>query len=168
MKNSPNLDRLKSRSNDVASGFCYIGSYNDNFHIIIKCPIHVYVVIKKAFAASSVKVSFLTGALPLTHLVLPGFIGRFIYRDSSNKVRKYHAAFVYPLEMGYEPSQEEFKAISSVLSVFSTNKFEYYDQKDRSIKSLFALFAPDFVEYVSTLSAAFDDSLPGSPKTSIK
>ena len=156
MKDSANLSRLRSRSEDVTSGFCFIGSYEDNFHVIIKCPIHVYVVIKKAFAASSVKVSFQSGNLPLTHLVLPQFLGRFIYRDISKKVRKYHAAFVYPLDLNYEPTEFEYQQISAVLSVFGSNNFEYYDKKDRSLKTLFTLFAEDFVEYLDSLVQAFD------------
>lgn len=162
MKDSVNLSCLRSHSENVTSGFCFIGSYEDNFHVIVKCPIHVYVVIKKAFANSSVKVSFQSGNLPLTHLVLPQFLGRFIYRDISKKVRKYHAAFVYPLDLNYEPTEFEYQQISAVLSVFGSNKFEYYDKMDRSLKTLFTLFAEDFVEYLDSLVSAFDDSSSAS------
>lgn len=163
MKTSRNSSILRSRSNDVTSGFCYIGSYDDNFHIIVKCPIHVFVVIKKAFAPSSVKVSFFTGTLPLNQLVAERYHGRFIYRDSSGKVKKYHAAFVYPLELDYEATLEEYQIISAVLSIFATNKFEYYDASDRSLKTLFTLFAKDFVEYLNSLVQAFDAPDPGAP-----
>lgn len=165
MKDSVNLSRLRSHSENVTSGFCFIGSYYDNFHVIIKCPIHVYVVIKKAFANSSVKVSFQSGNLPLTHLVLPQFLGRFIYRDLSKKVRKYHAAFVYPLDLNYNLSEFEYQHISALLSVFGSNNFEYYDRMDRSIKTLFTLFASDFVEYFDSLIQAFDAPSTGVSTT---
>lgn len=163
MKTSRNSSILRSRSNDVTSGFCYIGSYEDNFHVIVRCPIHVYVVIKKAFAPSSVKVSFLTGSLPMSYLVAERYHGRFIYRDSSGKTKKYQAAFVYPLELDYEATLEEYQIISAVLSVFQMNKFEYYDTNDRSLKTLFTLFAKDFVEYLNSLVQAFDASDPCAP-----
>ena len=143
----------------MLSGFCFIGDYSDNFYIVIKCPVHVYVVIKKAFAASSINVTFHSGNLPLTHLVLSNYLGRFIYRDISHKVRKYHAAFVYPLDLNYKPSESDYQKISALLSVFRSHKFEYYDKRDRSIKALFTLFADDFVEYLDSLVSAFDGSL---------
>ena len=147
----------------MTSGFCYIGSYDDNFHVIVKCPIHVYVVIKKAFSPSSVKVSFFTGKLPLNQLVAERYHGRFIYRDTSGKVKKYHAAFVYPLDLAYEATFDEYQIISAVLSVFQTNKFEFYDTSDRSLKTLFTLFAKDFVEYLNSLVQAFDAPDQGAP-----
>lgn len=159
---------MRSRSNEVTSGFCFIGSQTDNFHLIVKCPIHVYVVIKKAFAGSSVPVSFFTGTMPLTHIVLPQFIGRFIYRDSSGHIRKYHSAFVYPLDLNYEASYDEYQTISSLLSVLETNKLQFFDEKDRSIKTLFSIFAKDLVEYLNSLVQAFDAPDSGAPTIPFK
>ena len=163
-----NLSNLRARSSDVLSGFCYIGSYDDNFHLVIKCPVHVYAVIKKVFEGSSICVSFMSGNLPLTHLVLPQFLGTFRYRDKSGKVRKYHSAFVYPLDLNYKPSSEEYSSISAILSVFSSYHFEFYDKKDRSLKTLFTLFAEDFVESVDSLISAFGASGVGPSSTQIK
>lgn len=149
MKTSRNLSILKSRSNDVTSGILFVGSAESNFFLSIRCPIYVAIVIRKAFeaSASSIPTKFYSGNVSISQLVLPQYEGKFIYRDPSGRIKKYNAAFVYPLDLHYECCSKDFLFISLVLSVFNDYKFGYYDKKDRSISTLFSLFAPDFVTY---------------------
>lgn len=156
---SKNLNLLRSRSNDVTSGILFVGSVESNFYFSIRCPIHVAIVIEKAFNASSIPTRFYSGSVTISQLVLPQFEGKFIYRDLSGRIKKYNAAFIYPLDLNYEPCEDDYRFISSVLSVFTDFKYGYYDTKDRSIKTLFAIFAPDFLQYSEALLANFVQSL---------
>lgn len=165
---SKKLNLLRSRSNDVTSGILFVGSVESNFYFSIRCPIHVAIVIEKAFKASSIPTRFYCGSVTISQLVLPQFEGKFIYRDLSGRIKKYNAAFVYPLDVNYEPCEKDYLFISLVMSVFMDYKYGYYDKKDRSISTLFSLFAPDYVEYNQALLENFVQSFSGSPAESIK
>lgn len=159
------LNLLRSRSNDVTSGILFVGSVESNFYLSIRCPIHVAIVIRKAFeaSASTIPVKFYSGSVTISQLVLSQYEGKFIYRDLSGRIKKYNAAFVYPLDLNYEPCAKDYIFISLVLSVFMDYKYGYYDKKDRSISTLFSLFAPDYVTYNEAILENFVQSFQGSP-----
>lgn len=165
---SKNLNLLRSRSNDVTSGILFVGSVESNFYLSIRCPIHVAIVIKKAFESSSIPTRFFSGSVTISQLVLPQFEGKFIYRDLSGKIKKYNAAFVYPLDLNYDPCEKDYRFISVVLSVFMDFKYGYYDKQDRSISTLFSLFSSDYVTYNEAILENFVQSFSGSPANPTK
>lgn len=152
------INTLRKNTDYSSSGICFIGSPADNFHLIVRCPVHVYVVIKRAFDGSSIPTKFYAGSVTISQVCLPQFEGKFIYRDSSNRVKKFNAAFIYPLDL-YEVTNDELQHISALLSVFMSNKFEFYDKKDRSLKTLISMFAFDFVSDVDSLIKSFEGAL---------
>lgn len=152
------LNTLRRNTDISSSGICFIGSPGSNFHLIIRCPVHVYVVIKRAFDGSSIPTKFYSGCVTISQLCLDKFQGKFIYRDSSNRTKKFNAAFVYPLDL-YEVTEDELLHISALFSVFMSNKFEFYDKQDRSLKTLISMFAFDVVSDVSSLIENFESAL---------
>lgn len=152
-----NLPLLRKHSDVVTTGICYIGSYNSNFHIIVRCPVHVYVVIKKAFDLYGVECSFYSGNIPVSDLALPQFLGTFIYRNK-DKIRKYNAALIYPLDLN-TCVDDDLPYINKVLDCFKSFKYEFFDKKDRSAKTLFQMFVSDFISNYESISESIESTI---------
>lgn len=155
MKN--NLPLLRKRSSQVTSGLCYIGNLYTNFHIIVRCPVHVYVVLRKVFDEAGIPTKFFGGNIPVSDVVLPQFLGTFIYKFNG-KTKKFNAAMVYPLDMS-EVTLENINFVNKLLNVFRNTGFQYYDKKDRTAKTIFCTFASDFIADYEFLMESFESAL---------
>lgn len=123
------------------SGIAFIGSPSDPFHFIIRCPVHIYCVIKRSLEMweDPIKCSFYSGTMPITDLALPHFCGTFIYRNKDGKKKRFQAAFIFPLDLNVDI---DFRQIIKILQSFEYAKFEYFDKKDRSLCAILGTFAP--------------------------
>lgn len=155
MKRQTNL--LKKSRTAVTSGMAFIGGLNENFQLIIKCPAHIYGVIQKKMqgAPHSPTCRFYTGTCEITHVALPQFCGKFIYKNESGQTKKFDAAFVYPLMADYMVSEDEFAKIRTICTLLKLHGFSYYDTKNRSIETLFNCFSLPSASLVEDFEGAF-------------
>lgn len=148
---------LKARRTAENSGMAFIGGLNDNFQLIIKCPIHAYGVIKKILSTALYppECRFYSGSVEIEDVALSQFHGIFSYRNDKGKIRKFKAAFVYPLMADYMVSEDEFSKIQSLCATFQRENFSYYDKNNRSIQALFNCFALPAIIPETGLESAF-------------
>lgn len=130
---------LMKKANAAAnSGVCFIGSPLDNFHLIIRCPIHVYCQIKKALTVMpNVPAStFYSGSMPISDLAASRFIGTFIYRSPQGKAKKFQAAFIYPTCCAFDEC--DINPILSIHQCFEHAGYEFYNKQNKSIPTIVA------------------------------
>lgn len=137
------LAYLKSKAASVTSGVAFIGGINCNFQLIIKCPVHVYSVIKKNMQGtlSDPDTRFYSGSVPIDSLALPVFQGVFVYRNLKGEEKKYKAAFVFPLDLNREITQEEYKFLHTVCAFLKLANYEFFDKNNRRFETIINTFS---------------------------
>ena len=125
-----------------SSGIVFIGSVSDPFHMIIRCPIHVFCSIKKAFSImpNPPMLSFFSGSVPISDLAMHQFIGKFKYLSPSGKKQSFDAAFIYPTCCAQ--NECDINPVLTILQVFRYHKYEFYNKKNN--KGLEAIVAENF------------------------
>ena len=139
------------------SGMAFIGGLNENFQLIIKCPFHAYSVIKKELSGAphSPRCRFYEGSVSINDVALSQYHGTFKYVNKKGKVKKFNAAFVYPLMADYMVSPDEYAGLQTICALLKLNGYEYYDKSNRSIQSLLNCFALPAEILIDGLESAF-------------
>lgn len=134
---------ISMKASGVCAGVAFFGGLDSNFQLIIKCPIHIYSVIRKYLSGSNhdIESRFFSGSIEIADLALPQFRGDFKFVSANGKVKKYHAAFVYPLMADYMVLPDEFARLSSFCALMDLNKYEYYDKQNRSFRQILNVFS---------------------------
>lgn len=159
MKSSSNLYTLRSRSSEVTSGICFIGDLESNFCLVIRCPIHVYVAIKKSLGPLSIPLKFYSGSVTISMVADSRYHGVFKYRDASGKLKKYNAAFIYPLSLDFDLTDSDVSYILNLVSWFDSFGYQYFDKRDYSIKSLVSRYEKVFDSDVTSFCSDFESTV---------
>lgn len=138
------INQLRVKSAGISSGVAFIGGIKSNFQLIIRMPIYDYTVLKRYLSNCSYlpECVWYSGSLSVSDLVLPQYCGTFILTLPTGKVRKFKAAFVYPLDLNYKVTPSEYSMVQEIIVFLSQNKCKYYDKKDYSLEALFKRFPP--------------------------
>lgn len=152
MRSKESAASLKLRNASAShksSGVVFIGSPLDPFHMIIRCPIHVYTCIRKAINLfdNPPHMSFCSGNIPITDLAADKFIGTFRYVSPIGKKQRFHAAFVCPTCCG----SDDFNIAFRLYQALNYSGYEYFSKENKSLKTLLAEVSYDH--------SVFDDSL---------
>lgn len=124
------------------SGVAFIGGLKDNFQLVIRCPFHAYVVIKKALQGfhHDPECRFYSGSFEISDICLPMYHGTFIYTSPKGKRKKFKAAFIYPLMADYMVSPDEFARLQTLCVLLKLNNLEYYDKQNRTPQQILNVF----------------------------
>ena len=159
------LKLRRASASHASSGVAFIGSPLDSFHMIIRCPIHVYTCIRKAIHLfeNPPQMTFCSGSIPITDLAASKFIGTFRYVSPIGKKQRFHAAFICPTCCG----SDDFRAAFQLYNALSYAGYEYYSKENKSLKTLLtevdfghALFTDSiFQDFVRAIDGVAPDEI---------
>ena len=148
------------------SGVVFIGSPLDSFHMIIRCPVHVYTCIKKSINLMNnpPHLMFCSGSIPISDLALPQFRGTFLYKSPTGKKQKFNAAFIFPTCC----NDEDFSSAFSLLNCFNFVEYDYFSESNKSLKTILSEICPSDSLFASSDFQDFVLAFSGDSSTSFK